>query len=269
MLVLRLKNKKCGQSRTSLNNSTRSISVYFFVMFRIAQKSLRAAASSCKKSSSFHGSAPAVAQFQQQRTFFSSGEDKSKDSEAAAAATAAATEAGADSAATATPQTPGPKAAASASDERIAALEKEVKELKDKVLRAYAEEENVRRIAKRDVNNAKDYATSSFAKGMLDVADDIERALKSVSHETTDNKDLNLLVEGLQMTEKNVQKVFGRFGLVKFGAVDDVFDPELHDALFKMPTTETQKEGTVGLVLKSGYRLKDRVIRAAEVGTRA
>ena len=154
-------------------------------------------------------------------------------------------------------------------DSRIRELEKEVKDLKDKVMRSYAEEENVRRIARRDVTLAKDFANQSFAKSMLEVADDFERAMKSVPEEAIiDNKEFNTLLEGIKMTDKSLQKTFAKNGVVKFGEVDDVFDPALHDALFNIPATETQTGGTIGQVLKSGYKLKDRVIRAADVGIR-
>ncbi len=158
-----------------------------------------------------------------------------------------------------------------AKDLQIATLQKEVKDLKDKVLRAYAEEENVRRIARKDVESARTYANTSFAKAMLDISDNLERALDVVSpehHNTSKDPTLKALVEGIQMTEKSLQKVFGQFGVVKYGAINDVFDPSLHDALFQLPAEENKPAGTIGQVLKTGYKLKDRVIRAAEVGTR-
>jgi len=147
-------------------------------------------------------------------------------------------------------------------------LQKEVKDLKDQVLRCYAEEENVRRIAKRDVESAKSYANTSFAKSMLDVADNLERALQAVPVERRNSDDIVLksLVEGIQMTEKNLQKTFTKFGVYKFGQVGDNFDPQLHEALFRIPDS-TQEAGKIGQVLKPGYKLHDRVIRAAEVGT--
>lgn len=154
-------------------------------------------------------------------------------------------------------------------ESRIRELEKEVKDLKDKVMRSYAEEENVRRIARRDVTMAKDFANQSFAKSMLEIADDFERAMKSVPDEAiVDNKEFNTLLEGIKMTDKSLQKTFAKNGVVKFGEIDDVFDPALHDALFNIPATEAQTGGTIGQVLKSGYKLKDRVIRAADVGIR-
>jgi molecular chaperone GrpE len=71
------------------------------------------------------------------------------------------------------------------------------------------------------------------------------------------------------MTDKNLQKTFKQFGIVKYGAIDDIFDPTLHDALFQVPVTDESKPyGTIGQVLKYGYKLKDRVLRPAEVGIR-
>jgi molecular chaperone GrpE len=157
-----------------------------------------------------------------------------------------------------------------AKDIQIVALQKEVKEYKDQVLRSYAEEENVRRIARKDVDSARTYAISSFAKALLDVSDNLERALDAIPAEKRKNGDptLKTLVEGIEMTDKNLQKVFHQFGVVKYGKVDDVFDPALHDALFNLPAENEMQVGTIGSVLKTGYKLKDRVIRAAEVGTR-
>ena len=94
--------------------------------------------------------------------------------------------------------------------------DEEIKELKEKILRSLAEEENVRRIAKRDVDNAKQYALSSFAKSMLDVADNLERALASVSEDKRkSNDDVRLLFEGVDMTQRGLLKVFHQYGIEK------------------------------------------------------
>lgn len=98
-----------------------------------------------------------------------------------------------------------------------AALQEEVKTLKDKLLRSYAEEENVRRIALKDVNAAKDYANTKFAKSLLDVADNLERAIGSIEQEQRTSADphfLNLL-QGVEMTQKGLTKVFESHGIVK------------------------------------------------------
>lgn len=149
-----------------------------------------------------------------------------------------------------------------------AALQAEVKELKERVLRSLAEEENVRRIAKRDVDNAHAYANVSFAKAMLEVADDLERALANIPAEKKNSEDntLKSLIQGIEMTDKNLSKIFSKFGIIKYGKVDEQFDPNFHDALYQIPDAE--KAGTIGQVVKSGYKIKDRVIRAAQVGAR-
>lgn len=158
-------------------------------------------------------------------------------------------------------------------EEVTAEFEGKLKEMKANVLRAYADEENVRRIAKRDVENARVYANTKFAKSLLDVADNLERALEAaakseiaLTQDCETSKAFHTLVEGVEMTQNQLSKVFNSHGVVKYGAVDDVFDPEVHDALFKMPDP-SKTDGTVGAILKSGYKLNDRVIRAAEVGT--
>lgn len=156
--------------------------------------------------------------------------------------------------------------------ELIAKLQKEVKDLKDQVIRSYAEEENVRRIAKRDVENAKSYANEKMAKAMLDVADNLDRALAAIPIEertaesSLENSTLSTFIEGITMTEKNLQKIFVQFNIIKYGQIGDTFNPSLHDALFQIPDA-SKEAGTIGQVLKSGYKLKDRVIRAAQVGT--
>jgi len=148
-------------------------------------------------------------------------------------------------------------------------LTQENRELKEKVLRSLAEEENVRRIAKRDVDNARLYANTSFAKAMLEVADDLDRALSSIPlNKRNDSHDpsLSSLIKGIEMTDRNLHKIFSKFGIVKFGTSEDAFDPNFHDALFEVPDT-TKPAGTIAQVVKVGYKLQDRVIRAAQVGT--
>jgi molecular chaperone GrpE len=165
-----------------------------------------------------------------------------------------------------TPETPPPKAE-NIAEETIAALRAEVKDLKDKVLRGLAEEENVRRIAKRDVENAREYANTKFATALLEVSDNLELALASVPEAKRAEGDaaFNTLYQGIEITDKGLTKVFNHFHIVKYGKVGDKFDPAIHDALFRSPDA-TKEEGTISQVLKPGYKLKDRVIRAAQVG---
>lgn len=151
---------------------------------------------------------------------------------------------------------------------QVQKLEAEVKNLKDQLLRAYAESENTRRIAQRDVENARQYSTSSFAKALLEVADDLDRALSTVPPEKRKTGDVTFdnLIIGIEMTEKNMQKVLRQFGVVKFAEVGEKFDPNLHDALFQVPPNEDRKEDTIANIIKHGYKIKDRVLRPAQVG---
>lgn len=145
-------------------------------------------------------------------------------------------------------------------------LEEQVKELKNQLLRGLAEQENTRRIAKKDVQSAKNFAVSSFAKSLLETSDNLSRALESVTEEDLkSNAVLSNLYEGIQMTEAGLVKAFEKNGLVRYGDVGDVFDPNKHEALFEYPDPE-KEAGSVGQVMKKGFLLNDRVVRPAEVG---
>ena len=145
-------------------------------------------------------------------------------------------------------------------------LEQEVKKLKDHLLRCLAEQDNTRRIAKRDVEAAKNFAVTSFAKSLLDTSDNLNRALAAVPLEEKEKSPvLATLYEGIQMTDVGLAKAFEKNGLVKFGEVGELFDPNKHEALFEY-VDPAQEPGTIGQVMKAGFLLNDRVIRPAEVG---
>ena len=160
---------------------------------------------------------------------------------------------------------PAPDAAAEPVDETAAALETletEKQDLKDQLLRAIAEQENTRRIARRDVQAAKDFASQGFAKSLLDVSDSLGYALEAAKG---DDASLESLIEGVELTRGQLVKAFGAQGVEEFGAVGDAFDPGLHEALFEYPDEE-KEAGTVGQVVKTGFTMKGRTIRAAQVG---
>jgi len=145
-------------------------------------------------------------------------------------------------------------------------LEAQIKDLKDQLLRGLAEQENTRRIAKRDVESARNFAVSSFAKSLLDTSDNLSRALESIPSEKLDSvPELKTLFEGIQMTDTNLTKAFEKHGLSKFGKVGEVFDPNRHEALYEYPDP-TKEPGTLGQIMKTGFTLNGRVIRPAEVG---
>lgn len=154
-------------------------------------------------------------------------------------------------------------------DEIIEELNAQVKEHHAAVLRSLAEQENVRRIAKMDVDRARTYAVQSFAKNLLEVADNLERARTSVPTEVPDTdapQFLKSLLEGVAMTDSGLHKVLTNSGVTKFGAVGDKFDPHIHEAMYQFQDAKLEP-GTVGNVIAPGYHFKDRVLRPAKVGT--
>uniref|UniRef100_A0A7S2UMH7 GrpE protein homolog n=1 Tax=Attheya septentrionalis TaxID=420275 RepID=A0A7S2UMH7_9STRA len=152
---------------------------------------------------------------------------------------------------------------------RESELEKQLKETKDHLLRELAEQENIRRIAKRDVASARSFAISSFAKSLLDTSDNLSRAMEAVPEEfradSEDHPVLSNLFEGIKMTDENLTRALAKNGLEKFGKSGEKFDPNMHDALFEYPDPNSEA-GTIGQVMKVGFMLNNRVIRPAEVG---
>lgn len=156
------------------------------------------------------------------------------------------------------------------------ALKKQVEELtaknkdmNERMLRALADAENVRRISRVDVQHAREFAISKFAKALLDVSDNLKRAHESVDiealHEEHHLNAIKSLHEGVVMTEQQLQKVFREFNINQVGAVGDKFDPNLHDALFEFEDAG-KEPGSIGQLMKIGYELNSRVIRPAQVG---
>eukprot|EP00730_Choanoeca_flexa_P002898 TRINITY_DN11222_c0_g1_i10.p2 TRINITY_DN11222_c0_g1~~TRINITY_DN11222_c0_g1_i10.p2 ORF type:complete len:259 (+),score=73.75 TRINITY_DN11222_c0_g1_i10:1580-2356(+) len=142
-------------------------------------------------------------------------------------------------------------------------------ENKDKYLRALAEMENLRERSKRDVSDARDFAMHKFAKDLLEFVDNLERAMAYVPKEELEgdkNLPLKNLYEGLDGTYKQLHTVFSRHGIERLEPQDQKFDPELHEALFQIPTPEGKEPNTVAEVTQSGYVLKGRLVRAAGVG---
>lgn len=139
--------------------------------------------------------------------------------------------------------------------------------LKEKVLRAMAEAENVRRRAEREVVDAKLYGVANFAREMLAFADNLRRAVESVPAETRATLDPSVaaLVEGVEVTEKDFLSRLARFGVKRIEALGARFDPNQHEALFEIPD-EAQPSGTVAQVVEQGYTIGDRVLRPAKVG---
>ncbi|KAF8391622.1 hypothetical protein HHK36_023928 [Tetracentron sinense] len=160
-------------------------------------------------------------------------------------------------------------------EEMLKMKHEEIKQMQDKVLRSYAEMENVMERTRREAENSKKFAIQNFAKSLLDVADNLERAssvVKDSFSKIDASKDsvgavplLKTLLEGVEMTEKLLLEVFRKFGVEKYDPTNEQFDPHRHHAVFQIPDASKPPE-TVAVVLKPGYMLYDRIIRPAEVG---
>lgn len=148
---------------------------------------------------------------------------------------------------------------------KVAELTEQLSSAKEKQLYALAEAENARRIAAKDVENARQFAIQSFAKSLLDVADNLDRAIKTFPKARAEDPELKPLLDGVVGTEKELLKAFKAAGLEPFGAVGDVCDPHKYEALFQVPDA-SKAPNTVVEVLRRGFVLKGRVLRPAQVG---
>lgn len=158
---------------------------------------------------------------------------------------------------------PEPSQEAAAEPSRVQALQAEIADLKDQLLRAYAEMDNIRKRAERERLDTQKYAVSKFARDMLSVADNLERALAAAPSDTTDPI-LKGLLDGVTVTERGLLGVLERYGIKRIAAEGASFDPHQHQAVMEHqdPSVPT---GTVVRVFEAGYMIEDRVLRPASV----
>lgn len=150
----------------------------------------------------------------------------------------------------------------------LVALQKENADLQDKLLRAIAETENTRRRAERDRQDAVRYAAASFGRDMVQVSDNLRRAIAAVKPEEREASPASVqaLIEGVEVTERQLLATFERHGIKEITpAPGDRFDAHLHEAMFEVPNSG-QPAGTVVHVVEAGYMIGDRLLRAARVG---
>jgi molecular chaperone GrpE len=157
-------------------------------------------------------------------------------------------------------------AALAAAQDRIAALEAETAKLKDQALRALAETENIRRRSEREREDTAKFAISSFAKSLLDAADNMRRAIDAVPAEAVEqDQALATLMDGVAATERQLLAAFERNGITRIEPVGEVFDPNFHQAMFELPGSG-KPAGTIIQVIQPGYVLQGRLLRPAMVG---
>ncbi|MEG9883179.1 MAG: nucleotide exchange factor GrpE [Hyphomicrobiales bacterium] len=153
------------------------------------------------------------------------------------------------------------------SQDRIESLMAENAALKERLLRAVAETENIRKRGERETAEARQYALTAFARDLLAVADNLGRALDAVSGENVEHSDetAKSLLSGVEMTAREMHNAFKRHGIVKFDPQGHRFDPNIHQAMFEVEDPQIES-GTVAHVVQAGYKIGGRVLRPAMVG---
>jgi molecular chaperone GrpE len=148
----------------------------------------------------------------------------------------------------------------------VESLQAENTDLKDRLLRAAAEMENMRRRYEREMADARQYAVTGFAREVLSIGDNLNRAIAAVPDDARkEGGAITVLLDGVEMTERELHRVLGKHGVVKLEPEGKKFDPNLHQAIFEVEHDEAP-HGTVVEVVQAGYSIGDRVLRPAMVG---
>src|ERR1700709_2435921 len=149
----------------------------------------------------------------------------------------------------------------------VEALTKEVVESRDKTLRTLAEMENLRKRTSREVADARTYGITGVARDILDIADNLQRALDAVPAEMKATADpaLKAFIEGVELTERSLLNTLEKNGVKKFDPSGEKFNPNFQQAMYEVPDTSVPS-GTVVQVVQAGYTIGERVLRPALVG---
>lgn len=149
----------------------------------------------------------------------------------------------------------------------VEALQAENADLKDRLLRSVAEMENLRKRTERDVADTRSYAIAGFARDMLAATDALSRALLVIPADVRETADgtLKSLIEGIELAERETNRLLGKHGVKQIEAAGQKFDPHKHQAMFEVPNTEVP-EGTIVQVVQEGFAIGERVLRPAMVG---
>ena len=147
----------------------------------------------------------------------------------------------------------------------IEKLNEEIQDLKDQRLRAAAELENFRKRAEKDQSDALKYGVSNFAKEIISIKDNIERAQSSISDDVRSNDDVKSVIEGLDLIAQSAVSTFEKIGIKKIDSLNEKFDHNLHQAMMEIENDQVEA-GTIVQELIPGYTLHDRLLRPAMVG---
>ncbi len=149
--------------------------------------------------------------------------------------------------------------------DRLSELEKELEEVRQHALYAQAETQNVRRRLEQEKVNAAAYAATGFARDILSVKDNLERALAVIPPDLREDEKMKALVAGIEATGREIDSVFQRHGIARIEAIGQKLDPHFHQAMIELPSDEAEP-GTIVQEMQAGYMLKDRLLRPALVG---
>lgn len=150
--------------------------------------------------------------------------------------------------------------------EQVKAALEAAADFKDRLLRTLADMENLRKRTEREVADARQYGVTSFARDVLQVSDNMHRALDAIGAELSDATDDNVrtLVEGIELTERELAKVLEKHGVKMFMPQGEKFDPNFHQAMYEV-ADGSAPPGTVAQVIQAGFTIGDRVLRPAMV----
>jgi molecular chaperone GrpE len=147
--------------------------------------------------------------------------------------------------------------------DRLGELAKELEEVRQHVLYAQAETQNVRRRLEQEKIAAAQYAATAFARDMLSVKDNLERALSAIPEEMREDERTKGLIIGLEATGRELESAFQRHGISRIEAMGQMLDPHLHQAMLELPSDA--EPGTIIQEMQAGYTIKDRLLRPALV----
>ena len=148
--------------------------------------------------------------------------------------------------------------------DRLSELVKELEEVRQHVLYAQAETQNVRRRLEQEKQNAASYAAAGFARDMLSVKDNLDRALAAVSDDMRHDDRMGALITGIEATSRELDSALQRNGITRIEAMGVPLDPHRHQAMVEIPSD--QEPGTIVQEMQAGYMIKDRLLRPALVG---
>jgi molecular chaperone GrpE len=149
--------------------------------------------------------------------------------------------------------------------DRLAELEKELDQVRQHALYAQAETQNVRRRLEQEKVNAATYAATGFARDMLSVKDNLERALAAIPEDLRSDERMKSLIAGIEATGRELENVFQRNGIARVEAMGQKLDPHFHQAMIEVPDDKAEP-GTIVQEMQSGYTIKERLLRPALVG---